>query len=305
MANGDTTKAIDLYVGRNETKTINKGVTTNKTTNKNVTTSVISESNKELVTYQTTLNNLQEQHNQKLITELEYKKKVKETEENHLKQLFQTNKVTQEDIDRYNKADLEYQQANIKINYESNINDIKKQYEDGFITAQQKAEGIADALKNVYVENLKIGSATKEMADNYNKAKQNAENLAKASDIKVKYQSIETEYKPQQSSYEKAVNIQKSPMEVMEDKMNHNDQIILELSEILTLYKEIGLEGSDAYNEVYESLQNVIGEQSKLSDEAQVTSSRRKKIEDNAQAWGYYSEMIQGAANGLQILGNS
>lgn len=312
LANGDVNKALDIYTGRGEIANGSGTRNTPKSGGKATVGTVVNKDAEELVKYQTTIKNIQTQYNEKLINELEYKTKVRDAEKQHLQYLLQQNKATTDDLERYQLAETDLKSYTIQINYEGNINDIEKQFEDGFITAQQRAEGIADALKNVYIENLKVGSATKEMADNYNKAKQYADLLKKAENIDEDTEKlISTKYENKTSSFDEATkketNVETFDIQLsgIQQQMDFNDQLIEQLKEMLDLYNELGLTGSEGYQKINDKLNQTIEENEELGTQATDISTKQDTWLNNKEKIEGYQESISNLGNVFSNLGGA
>lgn len=118
----------------------------------------------------------------------------------------------------------------------------------------------------------------------------------------------EIEFTPKFSSFDKATGITKfdtSTLNGIQQQMDFNDGLISQLESIKKKYEELGETGSEAYEKVSNSLSDVKKEQITLSESANNISSEKKRLEDNATAYGHYSEMIRGAADAMQFLGDS
>ena len=309
LANGDVNKAIDLFIDRDKItspKTGGGGRSTGGGRGGHVETQAEKDA-KELAKYQTTINNLQSQYNDKLITELDYKKKVKDVEESHLKYLFDTNKATQADIDRYNAADIALTQTTIKVNYESNIDELNQQLQDGFIDSEQYADGIADALKNVYLENLKAGTATKEMADAYKQAANEAERLKKDSEVD---QLLNVTYSKKESSFDKAVNSNQvvtfdTQLNGIEEQMNFNDSLIEQLNTIKQLYEELGLTGTESYDSINAKILEATESNDILAEQAVSIKKKQTDWENKQKEIDSYSEAISQLGSTFSGLGSA
>lgn len=309
LANGNTQQAVDYFIGRDKiTSPKSGGGRGGRGGGGGGHTETQAEKDaKEQAKYQTTINNLQSQYNDKLITELEYKKKVKEAEESHLKYLFETNRATQADIDRYNAADIDLTQTTIRVNYESNIEDLNTQLQHGFITSEEYAEGIADALKNVYLENLKAGTATKEMADAFKEAQKNAEGIKLDQDLD---KLLNTTYSKQESSFEKATKADEpvtfdTQLNGIEDQMNFNDDLIEQLNTIKQLYEELGLTGTESYDSINAKILEATESNDVLAEQAQEIKEKQTKWADKQKEIEGYSEAIGNLGSTFSSLGGA
>ena len=134
---------------------------------------------------------LQQQLNDEVIDEITYRSKILELEKQHYNYLLSSGKATKEQIQNaqklYEAAESSFKSLEIDINYNDSIANLNQQLADGLITIEQHAESVAEALKTVYLENQKIGEATKEMAEEYVKAKANAEKLKEPLEGSVAY----------------------------------------------------------------------------------------------------------------------
>ena len=309
LANGNTQQAVDYFIGRDKiTSPKSGGGRGGRSGGGGGHTETQAEKDaKEQAKYMTTIDNLQSQYNDKLITELEYKKKVKEAEESHLKYLFETNRATQADIDRYNAADIDLTQTTIKVNYESNIEDLNTQLQHGFITSEEYAEGIADALKNVYLENLKAGTATKEMADAFKEAQKNAEGIKLDQDLD---KLLDTTYSKQESSFEKATKTDEpvtfdTQLNGIEDQMNFNDDLIEQLNTIKQLYEELGLTGTESYDSINAKILEATESNDVLAEQAQEIKEKQTKWADKQKEIEGYSEAIGNLGSTFSSLGGA
>ena len=127
---------------------------------------------------------------------------------------------------------------------------------------------------------------------------------------------------PEISSFEKATNVNPyddKTLDGIQNLMDYNDSLISKLEEtrqkLLQLQqalKDAGLEGSEAFNEVTDELEktngsidNVNQQQKDLGKAATEVSNDKKQLEEQSEAWGYYSEMLGAATNAVSLLGDS
>ena len=107
------------------------------------------------------------------------------------------------------------------------------------------------------------------------------------------------------SSFDLAVGNQKTGLDAIQSQMDLNDTLLEQLNEILFKYQELGLQGSEAFNRVADEIVNVQEQQSKLGSTAAKLTEERTALENNSEAWGYYSQMLDSTSNALNILGDS
>lgn len=107
------------------------------------------------------------------------------------------------------------------------------------------------------------------------------------------------------SSFDLAVGNRKTGLDAIQSQMDLNDSLLSQLNEILLKYQELGLQGSEAFNKVADEIVNVQEQQSKLGSTAAKLTEERTALENNSEAWGYYSQMLDSTSNALNILGDS
>lgn len=107
------------------------------------------------------------------------------------------------------------------------------------------------------------------------------------------------------SSFDLAVGNQKTGLDAIQSQMDLNDTLLDQLNEILFKYQELGLQGSEAFNRVADEIVNVQEQQSKLGSTAAKLTEERTALENNSEAWGYYSQMLDSTSNALNVLGDS
>lgn len=139
------------------------------------TTQKVNEENKR---YAQELAAAQAAFNNGAITELDLKQKIANIEKSHLDTLIKLGTATKADADRYKNALQEAAQAQIVADIEKKKLDIQQQYADGMLTEVEYAQALANLQKEIYDQNRKIGTSTKEMADNFLAAKKHAEELS-------------------------------------------------------------------------------------------------------------------------------
>lgn len=128
--------------------------------------------------YTKEINLLQDQYNKGLYTELEYRKKLVSVEQTYLNNLLKEGKATIADVDRLKNAQAAANQLEINTEHQEKLNQLETEHNHGLLTDVEYASKIADALGELYQENLKNGTATQEMADNFRRAQENAKALS-------------------------------------------------------------------------------------------------------------------------------
>lgn len=91
----------------------------------------------------------------------------------------------------------------------------------------------------------------------------------------------------------------------IENQMNFNDNLLNQLSLIKEEYAKLGKEGTQAYKDVCNEIMNVATVQNELASNAININNQKKELEANSEAWGYYSEMLYGVSNAMNVLGDS
>ena len=137
----------------------------------------------------------------------------------------------------------------------------------------------------------------------------------------LKKQEVEIEYKPKQSSFEKAIGKKEEPMTLedqlggIEDQMDFNDNIIEQLEEIAEKYKELGEAGVEGYTRIQDKIKEVSDEQGKLAEKAAETNDANEKLKKQektlndigdaaAQTGGMLKQMGEASGSeGLQAAG--
>lgn len=123
--------------------------------------------------------NLEEQYKNQLIDELSYKEKLASLEKAHLETLLKSNKATDADVERYQNAKAAYEQIKISTQYQDELNNAQTAYNHGILTEAEYLTKVANVNKSIYEANLKNGTATEQLAQNYLKAKQAAVDASK------------------------------------------------------------------------------------------------------------------------------
>ena len=246
---------------------------------------------------------LQQQYNDKLIDELTYRSKALELEKQHYNYLLSSDKATKQQIENaqklYEAAQSSFKSFEIEVNFKSNITDLNAQLADGLITVEQYAESVANAYKTVYLENQKIGEATKEMAEDYIKAAKEAELYKEAATLDENIKNAK--YEPQTSSFEQATQGDKQKtwdeqLDAIQNQMDFNDELIVQLQELLNIYQQLGLVGTDSYNAINDKLNETIQANQELGASAVEVSQKQEE-------WLRKQEMIQGWSDSLSELG--
>lgn len=91
----------------------------------------------------------------------------------------------------------------------------------------------------------------------------------------------------------------------IENQMNFNDNLLNQLSLIKEEYTKLGKEGTQAYKDVCNEIMNVATVQNELASNAININNQKKELEANSEAWGYYSEILYGVSNAMNVLGDS
>ena len=160
LANGDPTKAVDIFLGRNQ-PTNGGGGGGGRSTGGGHTT-VTNRDIEEQTQYQTKLNNLQSQYNSNLISELEYRRRIVDVEKSHLKHLFGINKATAQDVSRLKNAENQLRTTEAVNTYMTNMDDVYRQYDNGLMNAVEKQEAEVEELRKVYLEFIRAADEVKE-----------------------------------------------------------------------------------------------------------------------------------------------
>lgn len=314
IANGDPTKATNIFIGRQDIASGRAGGKVGKggggrTAHTPAKTTVTPEMKdvEELKKYQESLNRLKEQYNKHLLSELEYNKEVLDVEENHLKYLYKNNKVTQDNVDKYNKAVDTYKQSQISVEFDTNLDELNKQLDDGFIDQEEYLNNLADLQKDYYLKNLKAGTATKEMADAYKEAYKEAQKLQKDSELNV---VLNTEYTKKESSFDKTVKANEpvtfdSQLSAIEDQMNFNDNLIEQLNTIKQLYEELGLVGTESYDSINAKILESTESNEKLGEQAVSIKKKQTDWENKQKEIDSYSEAISQLGSTFSGLGSA
>lgn len=204
---------------------------------------------------------------------------------------------------------------------ENQLNELQTKLKDGLIPADKLEE------TKVKVEELKDEILKKKIQLGLEidpKLKEDEETKKKIiDDVNKWFDSNKGDIKqPEISSFEKATNVNpydESTLSGIQNLMDYNDSLIEKLEEtrqkLLELREELknaGLEGSQAFDQVNNRLSDVDGQlyrvkesQETLSDSASNINNAKNKIEEQSEAWGYYSEMLGGVTNAMGVLGQT
>ena len=120
---------------------------------------------------------LEEKFNKGIITEVQYKNDLVGIEKKHLDCLVKEKKLTEADIERYKNAMIEAQQLEIKTKHQDELNAALQMYNDGVLTEIEYAEKCANIQKTIYEDNVKLGTSTDVLVQNYKKAVQHVKEL--------------------------------------------------------------------------------------------------------------------------------
>ena len=85
-----------------------------------------------------------------------------------------------------------------------------------------------------------------------------------------------------------------------------------ELTKLKTELENAGLAGTEAFNKISNELTNTENslrrtteEQKELTDSYVNINAHKKELEEQSEAWGYYSEILGGVTNSMNVLGDS
>lgn len=125
----------------------------------------------------------------------------------------------------------------------------------------------------------------------------------KLEEANKQFSKVNTTYTPKTSSFDKAIDNKKPPLDAIKDEMDFNDELIQQLKELLALYESIGnVEGIKAVNE---QLGVTAEKQTELAVQAKTLHGQIEDKENEAEAWGYYAQMLSSTADAFSILGDS
>ena len=247
---------------------------------------------------------LEENYNNKLITEIDYRKQLSSLEKQHLDNLLKAGKATQADVDRYAAALKEQTQVEIKVKYDEDISQLQQKLADGMIDNTEYARQYAQIMENIYNDNLKIDNATQQMSDNYKQALKAVEDMKNETELMTKFSSIDLEVKKKKSSFDVATGVKDNSgtLEGIKEQMDANDQLISQLNDLIKKFQELGLTGSASYQQVEEALNGVIDKNNGLADQAKIVKGQEDHFKKQEEYANGYADTIGNIGNAFSNL---
>ena len=224
-----------------------------------------------------------------------------------------TNKPNVDDTPKYAKdslSDLEHQ-----------LSDLQQKLKDGLIPEDEvgktieSIESLKDQiLKKEILLGIKIDPKLKEDEATKKKLIEQVEDYFK--------DNQDIELAPTISTFDKAIGnnpFDTNTLDGMERMIDFNDTLISSLENSKAKLEELkqslidaGMQGTESFNSIVNELDKVNGSiatvttrNEELSEQAGNINNAKSKIEEQSEAWGYYSDMLGGVTNAMGVLGQT
>ena len=252
----------------------NKPTSTIKNKGGNNTTTTSGNQNTD--TYEKDKLQLQTNYNNKLIDEITYKTQLASLEKSHLDKLLKEGKATQTDVDRYGNALKAQKQLEIELDSRKEITTLQQNLNDGVISQIEYAERYANILEDVYNNNVKMGTVTDDITNNYKDAVKYVEQLKRNEELgNIK------RFTPNTSDFDRAIGNVYNPatLEGIKQQMDYNEAII----------KQYGAEE--------EAIKDIVVQQQILAEQAKALKKQQEDYNNSINLVNGYSEAINNSGN--------
>lgn len=190
-------------------------------------------------------------------------------------------------------SDVKFAEGSL-ADLEAQLNAAKKRLTTGMFQGNETQESLTQLVQDL---EAKVKEKKIELKFEVSDAQKKLEEANK------QFSKVNTTYTPKTSSFDEATGNNKQRLDSIKDEMDFNDDLIQQLKELLALYESIGnVEGIKAVNE---QLGVTAEKQTELAVQAKTLHGQIEDKENEAEAWGYYAQMLSSTADAFSILGDS
>lgn len=191
------------------------------------------------------------------------------------------------------KTEVEFAEGSL-ADLEAQLSAAKKRLTTGLFQGDETKESLIQLVEDL---EAKVKDKKIELKFDISDAQKKLEEANK------EFSELNTTYTPETSSFDEAIGNNKQRLDAIKDEMAFNDALIRQLKEQKQRYESLGnVEGIKAVNE---QLGVTLEKQTKLREEAKTLHGQREDKEKEAEAWGYYAQMLSSTADAFSILGDS
>lgn len=177
---------------------------------------------------------------------------------------------------------------------EAQLNAAKKRLTTGMFQGDETQESLTQLVQDL---EAKVKEKKIELKFDASDAQKKLEEANK------QFSKVNTTYTPKTSTFDEATGNSKKRLDALKDEMDFNDELIQQLKELLALYESLGnVEGIKAVNE---QLVVTAKKQTELAGQAKTLNGQIEDKKKDAEAWGYYAQMLSSTADAFSILGDS
>lgn len=191
------------------------------------------------------------------------------------------------------KTEVEFAEGSL-ADLEAQLSAAKKRLTTGLFQGNETQESLTQLVQDL---EAKVKEKKIELKFDVSDAQKNLEEANK------QFSKVNTTYTPKTSTFDEATGNNKKRLDALKDEMDFNDDLIQQLKELLALYESLGnVEGIKAVNE---QLGVTAEKQTELAGQAKTLHGQIEDKEKEAEAWGYYAQMLSSTADAFSILGDS
>lgn len=191
------------------------------------------------------------------------------------------------------KTEVEFAEGSL-ADLEAQLSAVKKRLTTGLFQGDETQESLIQLVEDL---EAKVKDKKIELKFDISDAQKKLEEANK------EFSELNTTYTPETSSFDEAIGNNKQRLDAIKDEMDFNDALIRQLKEQKQRYESLkNVEGIKAVNE---QLGVTLEKQTKLREEAKTLHGQREDKEKEAEAWGYYAQMLSSTADAFSILGDS
>ena len=191
------------------------------------------------------------------------------------------------------KTEVQFAEGSL-ADLEAQLSAAKKRLTTGMFQGNETQESLTQLVQDL---EAKVKDKKIELKFDVSDAQKKLEEANK------QFSKVKTQYTPKTSSFDEATGNNKQRLDAIKDEMDFNDELIQQLKELLVLYQSLGnVEGIKAVNE---QLGVTVEKQTELADQAKTLHGQREDKEKEAEAWGYYAQMLSSTSDAFNALGDS
>lgn len=191
------------------------------------------------------------------------------------------------------KTEVQFSKGSL-ADLEAQLNAAKKRLTTGMFQGNETQESLTQLVQDL---EAKVKEKKIELKFDVSETQKKLEEANK------QFSKVNTTYTPKTSTFDEATGNNKKRLDALKDEMDFNDDLIQQLKELLALYESLGnVEGIKAVNE---QLGVTAEKQTELAGQAKTLHGQIEDKEKEAEAWGYYAQMLSSTADAFSILGDS